>query len=194
MRRRSRRSGDRVPRPARRTRSGLGLPKAPDRRAPGRGQVGLAGDQEGWSRPRDQNVVLFPEWLRVVEHLEHQVCRRGLAQGSIDPRLLDRVVGARTPAVSTSSTGQPSSAVATVTTSRVVPGAEWTIALWYPARALSSRLFPTLGRPAITTRQPVINRSRPAPLSMRRSICSAAVAVPSRIFSITRASSRSSAP
>ena len=43
----------------------------------------------------------------------------------------DRSIGSsvvRTPAVSTSSTGQPSNAVATVTTSLVVPGEEWTIA------------------------------------------------------------------
>ena len=98
------------------------------------------------------------------------VCRR---VRSIPKRSIASSVSL-TPAVSTSSTGHPSKAVRAVTRSRVVPGVGSTIARWYPARALSSRLFPTFGRPAITTRQPVVSRTPTCPRAMSRSRCSSA--------------------
>ena len=45
------------------------------------------------------------------------------------------------------------------TTSRVVPGVGSTIARANPTSALNNRLFPTLGRPAITTFHPASSRS-----------------------------------
>src|SRR5208337_978188 len=62
------------------------------RRLPGRGQVGLGGNQEGWPRAPDQRVVLIAERLGAVQELKDQVRGCGLSQGPIDPRTLDRVV------------------------------------------------------------------------------------------------------
>ena len=76
---------------------------------------------------------------------------------------------ARRPAVSASSTGQPPSAVWKATTSRVVPGVLSTIAREKPQSALSKRLLPTLGRPAMTTFHPESSRSPTAPRSMSAS-------------------------
>ena len=78
-------------------------------------------------------------------------------------RRLDRIVRRARPAVSASSTGQPSSAVLAVTTSRVVPGVASTMARLYPVRAFRSRLLPTFGRPARTTRQPAIGEADTRP-------------------------------
>ena len=66
----------------------------------------------------------------------------------------------RSPAVSVSRTGHPSTAKSTPTASRVVPATGETIARPYPARALSSELFPAFGGPAKTTRHGAV-RCRP---------------------------------
>ena len=90
------------------------------------------------------------------------------------------------PAVSDSSIGQPSMAVAAVTMSRVVPGVGWTIARSKPISALIRLLLPTFGRPASTTRHGSSSRQPSHERSMSVSISSPArVASPSAIASAT---------
>ncbi len=93
--------------------------------------------------------------------------------------------------MSASSTGQPSKAASTVTTSRVVPGVGSTIARSYPASALRSRLLPTFGRPASTTLQPSSSR---VPTFARSISPSRMEMAPSGLASSARPSSRSKAP
>ena len=85
----------------------------------------------------------------------------------------------------------PSNAPRAVTTSRVVPEVGSTIDRSYPASALSSRLLPTLGRPARTTRHPSTSRVPIRARSIRRSSRARPEAESS---SSTRRSSSSSAP
>ena len=82
----------------------------------------------------------------------------------------------RIPAVSQSSTGQPSNAATAVKASRVVPGDGWTIALGYPSRALIRLLLPAFGGPAKTIRHGSVRRRPSTARERSLSICPAALA------------------
>ena len=64
----------------------------------------------------------------------------------------------RSPAVSTRSTSQPSRTTRVSSRSRVVPGSGDTMALAWPANALTRLLFPALTLPVTTTRQGRVSR------------------------------------
>ena len=101
----------------------------------------------------------------------------------------------RSPAVSTRSTSQPSRTTRVSSRSRVVPGSGDTMALAWPANALTRLLFPALTLPVTTTRH---GRASRRPTRAARSSLSRATrdssARPSATSLPTRANSASSTP